>query len=106
MDIRDCYRGADGRGFAGAIAAASNHNGDSDSTTAVAGTIIGAQIGYEAIPRRFVGPLELHGAIVEIADDLSTGCGHLSEFRPVDPAWAHKYIHHDYVQWRREGSAQ
>ncbi len=105
MDIRDRYRGADGRGFAGAITAASNHNGDSDSTAALAGTIIGAQID-QAIPRRFVGPLELHEAIVEIADDLSTGCGHLSEFRPVDPTWAHKYIHHDYVQWRREGSAQ
>ena len=106
MDIRDRYRGADGRGFAGAITAASNHNGDSDSTAAVAGTIIGEQIGYEAIPRRFVGPLELHEAIVEIADDLSTGCGHLSEFRPVDPAWAHKYIHHDYVQWRGEQGVQ
>ena len=92
--------------FAGAIAAASNHNGDSDSTAAVAGTIIGAQIGYEAIPRRFVEPLELHEAIVEIADDLSTGCGHLSEFSPVDPAWDHKYIYHDYVQWKREGGAQ
>ena len=90
--------------FAGAIAAASNHNGDSDSTAAVAGTIIGAQIGYEAIPHRFVDPLELREAIVEIADDLSTGCGHLSEYRPVDPAWAHKYIYTDYVQWRREGS--
>ena len=90
--------------FAGAIAAASNHNGDSDSTAAVAGTIIGAQIGYEAIPHRFIEPLELHEAIVEIADDLSTGCGHLSEFVPLDRAWAHKYIHHDYVQWRREGS--
>ena len=90
--------------FAGAIAAASNHNGDSDSTAALAGTIIGAQIGYEAIPHRFIEPLELHEAIVEIADDLSTGCGHLSEFAPLDRAWAHKYIHHDYVQWRREGS--
>ena len=92
--------------FAGAIAAASNHNGDSDSTAAVAGTIIGAQIGYEVIPHRFVDPLELREAIVEIADDLSTGCGHLSEYRPVDPAWEHKYIYTDYVQWRREQGVQ
>ena len=92
--------------FAGVIAAASNHNGDSDSTAAVAGTIIGAQIGYEVIPHRFVDPLELREAIVEIADDLSTGCGHLSEYRPVDPAWEHKYIYTDYVQWRREQGVQ
>ena len=92
--------------FAGAIAAASNHNGDSDSTAAVAGTIIGAQIGYEVIPHRFVDPLELREAIVEIADDLSTGCGHLSEYRPVDPAWEHKYIYTDYAQWRREQGVQ
>ena len=92
--------------FAGAIAAASNHNGDSDSTAAVAGTIIGAQIGYEVIPHRFVDPLELGEAIVEIADDLSTGCGHLSEYRPVDPACEHKYIYTDYVQWRREQGVQ
>lgn len=92
--------------FAGAIAAASNHNGDSDSTAAVAGTIIGAQIGYEVIPHRFVDPLELREAIVEIADDLSTGCGHPSEYRPVDPAWEHKYIYTDYVQWRREQGVQ
>lgn len=60
--------------FEDTIIAAVNHNGDSDSTGAVAGNIIGAIVGYEAIPARFKESLELHDVILAIADDLHQGC--------------------------------
>lgn len=40
--------------------AAVNHGGDSDSTGAVTGNILGAAIGYDAIPQFFKDDLELH----------------------------------------------
>ena len=48
-----------------------NHSGDSDSTGAVAGNIIGAILGYAAIPKRFKANLELHDLLVSVADDLA-----------------------------------
>ena len=57
-----------------AIRTAVNHDGDSDSTGAVAGNIIGAIVGYDAIPDKFKKNLELHDVILAIADDLHQGC--------------------------------
>ena len=48
-----------------------NHGGDSDSTGAVAGNIIGAILGYSAIPRKFTDPVQLHDLLLSVADDLS-----------------------------------
>lgn len=60
--------------FEETLIAAVNHDGDSDSTGAVAGNIIGAIVGYEAIPSKFKEHLELHNVILAIADDLNQGC--------------------------------
>ena len=60
--------------FEDTLIAAVNHDGDSDSTGAVAGNIIGAIVGYDAIPARFKEHLELHDVILAIADDLHQGC--------------------------------
>lgn len=60
--------------FEDALIAAVNHDGDSDSTGAVAGNIIGAIVGYDAIPDKFKQNLELHNVILAIADDLHQGC--------------------------------
>ena len=60
--------------FTDTLVAAVNHNGDSDSTGAIAGNIIGAMVGYEAIPSQFKEHLELHDVILAIADDLHQGC--------------------------------
>ena len=60
--------------FEDTLIAAVNHDGDSDSTGAVAGNIIGAIVGYEAIPVKFKEHLELHDVILTIADDLHQGC--------------------------------
>ena len=59
--------------FEEALIAAVNHGGDSDSTGAVTGNILGAAIGYEAIPQYFKDDLELHDVILHMADDLYLG---------------------------------
>jgi ADP-ribosylglycohydrolase len=59
--------------FEEALIAAVNHPGDSDSTGAVTGNILGAAIGYEAIPQFFKDDLEMHDLILHMADDLYRG---------------------------------
>lgn len=75
-----------------AIIAAVNHDGDSDSTGAVCGNIMGAIYGYEAMKRkRLFCPqgkeleqtLELSNIILTIADDLYTSCI-ISEYDTID----------------------
>lgn len=53
-----------------ALRTAVNHNGDSDSTGAVCGNILGAYLGYNAIPQKYKECLELHNLICETADNL------------------------------------
>lgn len=60
--------------LSGAIRSAVNHDGDSDSTGAVAGNIMGAIVGYEAIPSMWKDDLEIHDVILDVADDLDLGC--------------------------------
>ena len=59
--------------FEQAMIAAVNHAGDSDSTGAITGNILGAAIGYEAIPQHFKDDVELHDVILHVADDLWRG---------------------------------
>ena len=59
--------------FEKAVIAAVNHSGDSDSTGAVTGNIMGAICGYEAIPDYYKENLELRWLIEEMADDLAGG---------------------------------
>lgn len=59
--------------FESAIVASVNHKGDSDSTGAVTGNIIGAMVGYDAIPKYYKDNLELHDVILHVADDLWRG---------------------------------
>lgn len=56
--------------FSKAITTSVNHNGDSDSTGAVTGNIMGALLGYDAIDDKWKKNLELADTILEIADDL------------------------------------
>lgn len=49
-----------------------NHGGDSDSTGAIAGNLLGTLYGVDAIPDRWLNPLELREAISELGDDLFT----------------------------------
>lgn len=59
--------------FEAAMIAAVNHSGDSDSTGAITGNILGAALGYEAIPQFYKDDLELHDVILHMADDLYRG---------------------------------
>ena len=56
--------------FSAAIIAAVNHKGDSDSTGAVTGNILGAWLGYEAIEPKWKTDLELRDLILQVADRL------------------------------------
>lgn len=56
--------------FEKCICCSVNHDGDSDSTGAVAGNIIGAILGYSTIPKKYLSNLELHDVLVTVADDL------------------------------------
>jgi ADP-ribosylglycohydrolase len=50
-----------------------NHSGDSDSTGAITGNILGLMLGVDAIPRRWLDGLELRDEIDALAGDLLTG---------------------------------
>jgi ADP-ribosylglycohydrolase len=52
------------------IIAAVNHDGDSDSTGAIAGNILGAYMGNGAIPQDWQNRLELRDVIEQLADSL------------------------------------
>ena len=58
--------------FSAGIIAAVNHDGDSDSTGAVTGSILGAICGCKAIEEKWKNDLELKDVILEIADDLGS----------------------------------
>ena len=49
-----------------------NHGGDSDSTGAIAGNLLGAMHGLDAIPQRWLTDLELREVIEEVSDDLAS----------------------------------
>lgn len=79
--------------FSKALCAAVNHDGDSDSTGAVTGNILGAYYGYEKIPTQWKENLECANVIDEIAVDLCHGCI-MSEYSTYkDSKWEAKYIH-------------
>lgn len=78
--------------FSAGIIAAVNHDGDSDSTGAVTGNILGAINGYNSIEAKWKNHLELMDVLLEMSDDLCHGCL-MSEYDTYyDPDWARKYI--------------
>lgn len=86
--------------FEKAIIASVNHSGDSDSTGAVTGNILGAYLGMKAIPQKFLDNLELKDVILEIADDLYNDCK-ISEYGSYrDEVWEQKYIYKTYMKAR------
>lgn len=59
--------------FRQALIAAVNHDGDSDTTGAITGSILGAYLGIEAIPAPWVARVEMAEVVIQIADDLLVG---------------------------------
>lgn len=56
--------------FEHGVGLAVNHSGDSDSTGAIAGNLLGAARGLAAIPDAWLEALELRDALTTLADDL------------------------------------
>ena len=99
-----------------ALIAAVNHDGDSDSTGAICGNIMGAIYGYEAIKRMnlfcpqghdFEQTLELSNIILALADDLYTSCI-ISEYAPIDTPekrqWYKRYCEMEPVGLNKEAT--
>lgn len=77
--------------FSGGITAAVNHNGDSDSTGAVCGNILGAYVGMDGIDKKWTADLELRDRILEIGTDLCDHCHMKKNDDYEDPVWLRKY---------------
>jgi ADP-ribosylglycohydrolase len=60
--------------FTDALRLAANHSGHSDSTAAVTGSLLGARHGTAALPRPWLGRLELADVIERIGYDLGASC--------------------------------
>ena len=82
--------------FSKGIIAAVNHSGDSDSTGAVTGNILGAWLGCGAIEDKWTRNLELRDIILEMADDLCYGCPLDQYHYDRDPRWLRKYVEGRY----------
>ena len=61
-----------------------NHSGDSDSTGAIAGNILGVIHGEEALSRLSLGNVELRDELIRLADDLFDAW-------TDQPGWAERY---------------
>ncbi len=86
--------------FSAGVIASVNHKGDSDSTGAVTGNILGALLGYDAIADQWKQDLELSDVILEIADDLCHGC-QMNEYSHYDdPEWRAKYMYMHRPEWK------
>lgn len=77
--------------FSGAMVAAVNHDGDSDSTGAVAGNILGAYLGLEGIDPKWTEHLELRETILSIGTDLCDHCRLDGSSDHTDPQWLQRY---------------
>lgn len=75
--------------FERAVVAAVNHSGDSDSTGAICGNIIGAYLGFSQIPGKFLVDLELLEPLIQLADDMAD----LGEDRFEDEDWEDRYVY-------------
>ncbi|HYE00749.1 MAG TPA: ADP-ribosylglycohydrolase family protein [Alphaproteobacteria bacterium] len=58
------------RDFQHGVILAVNHDGDSDSTGAIVGNLLGVMHGVKAIPAEWLEPLELRDVITQLAEDL------------------------------------
>lgn len=83
--------------FSKGVIAAVNHSGDSDSTGAVTGNILGAWLGCGAIEDKWKQNLELRSIILEMADDLCYGCPLEAYHEDRDPRWLAKYVEGRYT---------
>ena len=79
--------------FSGGLVAAVNHSGDSASTGAVTGNILGAMTGFAAMEESWKQNLELSDVILEMADDLDAWHEEVTRPEGKHPGdWEQKYL--------------
>ncbi len=85
--------------FENAIVASVNHNGDSDSTGAVTGNIMGALLGVKAISNRFTDNLKLKNVVLEMADDLYDDRENGKYRTCTQEEWKAKYVTATFIKY-------
>lgn len=88
--------------FSGGAIAAVNHSGDSDSTGAVTGNILGAIQGYEGIDKKWKTDLELLPVLLEMSQDLYRGSRLTRESLLIDWRWMQKYLD---IHWEQKSDS-
>ncbi|MDQ1250370.1 MAG: ADP-ribosylglycohydrolase family protein [Actinomycetota bacterium] len=75
-----------------ALALAVTHSGDSDSTGAICGNILGTLHGEAAVPTHLSERVEGRDALLTLADDMATEFTHSPDAQDADlEAWWHRY---------------
>ena len=74
---------------------AANITGDSDSTAAITGNLLGAAQGLHEIPERWLDKLELRKVIIEMSDDLAT----LQQWRLAPPGQEGQAAEPEQAYW-------
>lgn len=75
--------------FDTAMITAVNHSGYSSAVGAITGAVLGAKMGYSALPDFYVESLEPVKALCQLADDMLSGTPAKGLF---DDDWDHKYV--------------
>ena len=65
------YCALTGASFEAALLAAANHSGDSDSTAAIAGNLLGAAGGRAVVPEKWVAALEERAIVESVAEEFA-----------------------------------
>ena len=82
-----------GTDFDRAMIVSVNHSGRSAAVGAITGAILGIRLGEEALPDFYIECLEPAEVLVELADDLYTGCPMERGNKLFDLDWDYKYLH-------------
>lgn len=84
------------RDFDSAMIVAVNHSGRSAAVGCIAGAILGARLGAQALPEFYMEGLEIAPVLTELADDLLQGCPMVKGNKLFDADWDLKYLHGDW----------
>ena len=81
-----------GRDFDTAMITAVNHSGRSSAVGAIAGAMLGAILGDEALPEFYLESLEAAPYLTELADDMAAGFSEMVGKSLFDMDWDRKYL--------------
>ena len=79
--------------FDTAMITAVNHSGRSAAVGAITGCLLGVILGDKALPEFYLESLEPASTLMELADDLTSGCPMVAGSNLFDHDWDRKYLH-------------